>query len=59
MQTLLENSTTTTFTKSEKPILLKRTIIELTEKQEILHIPVKQNTAHRYKYPTNGLYGLL
>lgn len=59
MQTLLENSKTTLFTKSEKPILLKRTIIELAEKEEILHSPVKQKTTPRYKYPTNGLYGLL
>lgn len=59
MQTLLENTKIPSFTQSEKPILLKRTIIELAEKEETLHIPVKQNTTSRYKYPTNGLYGLL
>ena len=60
MQTLLENSKTTSFTKSEKPILLKRTIIELAEKEEqLLNSTTKQNTTPRYKYPTNGLYGLL
>ena len=59
MQTLLENRTITSFTKSEKPILLKRTIIELADKEETHQPPVKQNTTPRYKYPTNGLYGLL
>lgn len=59
MQTLLANSNTTTFTTSEKPTLLKRTIIELTSKEEKLPSPVKLNTTPRYKYPTNGLYGLL
>lgn len=59
MQTLLENRKTSSFTKNEKPILLKRTIIELADKEEAHPLPVKQSTTPRYKYPTNGLYGLL
>lgn len=59
MQTTFLNETTKTSTKIEKTILLKRTIIELEEKREATNPSTKKNTAERFKYPTNGLYGLL
>lgn len=59
MQTTFVTVKSASLTKNENPILLKRTIIEFKEETNITILPTKKNTNVRFKYPTNGLYGLL
>lgn len=59
MQTTFVTEKPATLTKSENPILLKRTIIEFEEEAKTTVLPIKTNTTTKFKYPTNGLYGLL
>ncbi|MES2446734.1 MAG: hypothetical protein V4546_06100 [Bacteroidota bacterium] len=59
MQTTFVTKKSVKLTKSENPILFKRTIIEFEEKAKTHILPIKKNTTARFKYPTNGLYRLL